>query len=278
MLNEMKSLYEAITAHAGGQTQALLRHLNESGINEWTDLTKSNLSDFKDHLLASVATSTSRTYLAVLKGILARYEEDVNIPCKSYREVLKMKNEKCVKTFLNPNELRALEETQPNGQTEMLVKCQFLIGAYTGMRISDIKTVTPENIENGNVRYVSQKTSIEALVPCSERVAKLITVAASYQQDISLCGYNKAIRRLCKRAGITDKVKVFKAGKTIIGEKWEFVSSHTARISFATNLAACNVPVLSISKLCGHTSVTTTQHYIVDQAVKLNDLAMEYLQ
>lgn len=274
----MKTLFEAISAHAGGQTQALLRHLNDSGIKDWAGLTKSNLSDFRDHLISSVATSSSRTYLAVLKGILARYEEDIDIPCKTYRDVLKMKNEKCVKTFLNPNELKALEETQPNGQTELMVKCQFLIGAYTGMRISDIKGVTPENIENGYIRYVSQKTSIEALIPCSERVARLITITASYKQDISLCGYNKAIRRLCKRAGITDKVKVFKAGKTIIGEKWEFVSSHTARISFATNLAACNVPILSISKLCGHTSVTTTQHYIVDQAVKLNDLAMEYLR
>jgi integrase len=274
----MKTLYAAIEANAGIQSAALIKHLNASGILNWKDLTKSNLNDFRDDLLESVASSSARTYLAVLKVILGRYEEEVNIPCKSYREVLKAKKEKCVKTFLTQEELHLLEETPAQGDIELMVKCQFLIGAYTGMRISDIKNITLENIEGKSLRYVSQKTSIESVIPCSQKVRDLIAYAAAINKPVSLMGYNKAIRRLCKRAGICETVKVFKGGKVKAGEKWQFISSHSARISFATNLAQCNVPILSISKLCGHSSVVTTQGYIVNTDVQLNEKAMDYLR
>ena len=91
-------------------------------------------------------------------------------------------------------------------------------------------------------------------------------------------GYNKAIRRLCKRAGLTERVKVFKAGEHDKGEKWEFVSSHTARISFASNLANLGVPLIDISRMLGHTSVVTTQRYIINTKPELDARALRYFR
>ncbi|UVV52623.1 hypothetical protein NXY15_24270 [Bacteroides thetaiotaomicron] len=56
------------------------------------------------------------------------------------------------------------------------------------------------------------------------------------KEEVSDPTFNNNIRNICRKAGITEAVKVFKAGKEVEGEKWEFVSSHTARRSFATNL------------------------------------------
>ena len=145
------------------------------------------------------------------------------------------------------------------------------------MRISDIRTVSEANIRDGVLTYVSQKTSTAASVPCGNRLAGWIRQANDCCEYVSLAGYNKALRRLYRRAGINSLTKVFSAGKTETGEKWMFVSSHTARISFATNLAECGAPLLSISRLCGHSSTSMTQRYIVTDKVTLNDRAMEYL-
>ena len=63
----MKTLHEAINAHAGQHAPALAKYLNECGLNEWADLTRANLNDFRDHVAERVAQSSARTYFAVFK-------------------------------------------------------------------------------------------------------------------------------------------------------------------------------------------------------------------
>lgn len=271
------TLYDALTRTAGAQAPALKKHLAEAGINDWHELTKSRLYDFRDGLLSSVAASSARTYLAVFKGVLTRYEDEEGF-CREFREILRAKGEKPVKTYLTPGELRRLEGVRTDGGTERQVLYQFLIGAYTGMRISDIRAVEGENVEGDALGYVSQKTGIHAVVPCGERVKGYIKWVLDNEAPISLPGYNNAIRRLCKRAGITDRVKVHKAGRDLTGEKWEFVSSHTARISFCTNLAALGVPLLDISRMAGHSSTGMTERYIVNTKIDLPAAAQKYFE
>ncbi|MBQ6097949.1 MAG: tyrosine-type recombinase/integrase [Bacteroidales bacterium] len=271
----MCELVTAIRNSAGAQAPALIKHLDASGIKDWGDLTKARLFEFRDDVLESVATTSARTYFAVLKGVLARYEDEEEF-CRDYRDILHAKKEAPVKTYLTFSELKKLEQVEVKGQTEKQVLYQFLIGAYTGMRISDIREVTAENVTDGHLSYVSKKTAVHAVVPCSERVQGYILWVQENEQDISLPGYNKAIRRLCKRAGINDRVKVYKAGETKTGPKHQYVSSHTARISFCTNLAKLNVPLLDISRMAGHTSTAMTERYIVNTNVELPQSALKY--
>ena len=268
-------LYEAIRQSAGVQAPALIKHLTSSGITKWQDLTKSRLFSFRDDLLEEVAPTSARTYFAVFKGVLARYEDDVDF-CPDYRDILRAKNEKPVKTYLTINELKRMEGVTTESTLERQVLYQFLIGAYTGMRISDIRNVTEENVTGGQLSYVSKKTSVHAVVPCSDRVKGYILWVQQNEQEVSLAGYNKIVRRLCRKAGIADKVKVYRAGATCTGPKWQFVSSHTARISFCTNLAELHVPLLDIARLAGHQNTSTTERYVVNTKVNLPITAMKY--
>ena len=273
----MKTLIEAIQAHAKGATPALLRYLNECQMNDWQDLTKANLNDFRDHVLNNVAQSTAKTYFAVFKTILKRYEDDVEF-CKDYPEILKAKNEKPVKTYLTMKDLEKLERVIPQSANEQYVLDEFLIGAYTGMRISDAKEISEENMANGYISYVSIKTKIHAVVPMKNGIAERIKRVQENECSIHLVTYNDIIRRLCRRAGITERVKVFKAGEHKKGEKWEYCSSHTARISFATNLANLGVPLLDIAKLMGHTSTQMTERYVVKTTAELDTKALKFFQ
>jgi integrase len=274
---DMRSLQQAIESHAKGATPALLRYLQECNLNEWKDLTKSNLNDFRDYVAERVAQSTARTYFAVFKAILKRYEDDVDF-CKDYPSILKAKNEKPVKTYLTMRELERLERVMPTTPNEQFVLDEFLIGAYTGMRISDAREISDENMANGYISYVSIKTHIHAVVPMKKGIAERIKRVQANECEMPLATYNRILRRLCKRAGITERVKVFKAGEHHRGEKWEYVSSHTARHSFATNLADLGVPILEICKCMGHTSTQMTERYIVKTKAELDTKALKYFQ
>lgn len=273
----MRTLHQAIQAHAKGATPALLRYLNECGLNDWKDLTKANLNDFRDLVAERVAQSTARTYFAVLKAILKRYEEEVEF-CKDYADILKAKNEKPVKTFLTMKELERLERVIPQTANEQLVLDEFLIGAFTGMRISDAKEISDENMMNGYISYVSIKTGIQAVVPMKKGIDERIKRVQANESNMPLVTYNRIIRRLCERAGITERVKVYKAGEHMKGQKWEYVSSHTARISFATNLVDMGVPLINVSRMMGHTNSSMTERYVVKTKVELDAKALKFFQ
>ena len=273
----MKTLIEAIQAHAKGATPALLRYLNECRMNDWQDLTKANLNDFRDHVLDNVAQSTAKTYFAVFKTILKRYEDDVDF-CKEYADILKAKNEKPVKTYLTLKDLEKLERVIPQSANEQYVLDEFLIGAFTGMRISDAREISTENMANGYISYVSIKTSVHAVVPMKAGIAERIQRVQANDIEMNLVTYNRILRRLCQRAGITERVKVFKAGEHLKGQKWEYVSSHTARISFATNLVDMGVPLINVSRMMGHVNSQMTERYVVKTKVELDAKALKFFQ
>lgn len=275
----MKTLQQAIKDYAGTQAPAVLKHLNESGIRTWGDCTKARLADFRDTLTERVAPSSAKTYIAVFKAILARYEDEGVIPCKDFGKVLHAKGDKPVKTFLTVDELNELTKVTTKSMNERFVLYSFLVGAFTGMRVSDARAVTAENIQNGSLTYTSIKTKIQATIPCGERVQGYIDFIRTNDSNMPLATYNRTIRRLCKRAGLTEQVKIHKGGKDEIRPKWECISSHTARISFATNMALFDTPIIEIARMMGHSGGTQmTERYIAQHEVKLNDLAMAYLK
>lgn len=273
----MRTLHEAIQAHAKGATPALMKYLDAMGLNDWEDLTKANLNDLRDYILSQVAHSTARTYFAVFKAILKRYEDDAPI-CKDYASILKAKLEKPVKTYLTMKELEQLERVEPESANEQYVLDVFLIGAFTGMRVSDAMQISEVNMANGCISYVSIKTGVQAVVPMKKGIAERVKRVQANECDMPVMTYNRIIRRLCQRAGITEQVKVFKAGDHKKGEKWEYITSHSARISFATCLSILGVPILDISRMMGHSTSAMTERYIVPTIANVSNKALKYFQ
>lgn len=273
----MTALYHELEKVAGVQAPAIIKHLNEVGIVEWSDLTKFHLMALRDHLKDVLAPSSAKTIGACLSAFLHRYEEEGVIPCTDFAKVLTMRGERCQKTYLTKEEIERLERVETRKETEAYVLNEFLVGCRTGARISDIRHLTSENIVGGMLTYTSQKTGITATMPCSERTAERIAWLMAHPLDVNLVTYNATIRRLCKRAGIDTPTKVHKAGEDMTGPKWQFITSHSARISTCTNLAEMGVPMTDIAQIAGHTDISMTFRYVVRTAPKLNDLAMNFL-
>lgn len=269
---------KALEASGGSQAAALAKHLDAAGIEGWRDLTKAGLYAFRDRLLETVAPSTAKTYLAAMRAFLNRWADDAPVPCREWPDILKARNDRPVRVHLDPDELGRLEAAETRTPGERLAKLLFLTCAWTGMRMSDAMAAGPENIRGGVLRYVSIKTGAHVEVPCRPGVADWLgEIRKAGGFSMTTAGYNKTLRRLCRRAGLRAEVRARRGGRDYTAEKWECVSGHTARISFCTNLAVAGVPLCDIKTLAGHTSESMTERYIAAHTPKLGSRALELL-
>lgn len=248
--------------------QKLLGH-----IPEWEDFTKANIDDILS-LFSSCSPSSARTYTAMLKAVLNDGKDEFVLPYPKFAERLNVKGTPSVNVYLDLDELSRLEQYSPKNEKENIVLAQFLIGCYTGARHSDILEMTGENIQGGYITYVSKKTNIAATIEAKPILKKLLPIAGK-RKYVDAC-FNDTIRDICRKCGIDGKIKLFRRGKNETGEKWQFIASHTARRSFATNLAELGVPLLQIAKRMGHSDIKMTQNYVVCGIGKLNDKARSF--
>jgi integrase len=77
---------------------------------------------------------------------------------------------------------------------------------------------------------------------------------------------NDYLKELGKLAEIREAVLITstkgKEQQTIVYEKWQLITTHTARRSFATNAYLQNVPSISIMKITGHKTEKNFLKYI----------------
>lgn len=225
----------------------------------WENLTKVRLQRFVDYMSERIAPNSVNQYATKLKAVLNLYSEEVSLP-RDYAKVLTPR--KCASTsiYLTEDELQLLISYTPKNDKERFVRNVFCISAFCGARHSDSILFNENNIIGDTLQYISVKTKTPTTIPLKPIVAEYIR--AMPQISMGDKAFNATIRRIAQKCGINSRVKIFKAGEERNGEKWEFISSHDARRSFASNLYLRGVDIYSISRMLGHSSVSTTQLYI----------------
>jgi len=273
----MKTLKEAMETFGGRNGIFVYKRMERMGIVTWDDCTSANINEWLADVKATTAPTTAKLYAAVLRAVLSRYVPDGVVPSPEVLDRLNVRAERSQKVYLTPNELAALEAVVPRTKKQRYTQLAFLISAKTGMRISDTQRVTRENVKNGYLTYVSQKTNKEAKVPVGEKVLGWIDEINKIKNPPNLANFELGIKGLCEQAGITEPVKVFKAGEEKVEAKWKFVSSHTARVTFCTVMSQKGVPIMDICTMAGHSTPVMTERYIIRTAPVLNDDAMKFI-
>src|SRR5690606_30384132 len=183
----------------------------------------------------------------------------------------KMKFEKFDRAYLNQREINIIENTRFERITLETTKDIFLFGCYTGLSYIDVKNLTRENIINGvngkNWIYCRrEKSQTPMKIPLLEKARLILEKYKSPENELLLPVYsnqktNNYLKEIAAQCKIPKKL-----------------SFHVARHSFATTITLSNgVPIETVSKLLGHSKLSTTQIYarVVDQ--KIGD-DMELLQ
>lgn len=155
------------------------------------------------------------------------------------------------------------------------VRDMFVLGCNLGQRYSDLVRISPENFKNGQFSIVQQKTGNKCFVPINSlSIDSRITFAilnkynyhAPYTGDIN--NYNSYLHELLYHIGedfleevhLDNKINGVITRETKL--RYQLISSHSARRSFATINTLRNIPRNMILRATGHSSEKAFNRYI----------------
>jgi site-specific recombinase XerD len=171
--------------------------------------------------------------------------------------------------YLNISELQTIANTILPDYLEN-VRDLFLLGCFTGLRFSDYNKITKESfMENNSMLKVrTEKTGETVIIPLHPESRRIIEKHEKLGglRIISNQKFNQFIKEVCRIAGLNHVENLSRTigGKkiTISKQKFELVSSHTARRSFATNAYLAGIQSLAIMSITGHKSELCFLKYI----------------
>ena len=170
--------------------------------------------------------------------------------------------------YLSTEELHAIETVELEHAYHDRVRDQFILLAWTGCRYSDLdKLAEPKSIERGYFELEQMKTGTKVCIPIFEPVKRIFEkYNGELPPVISNQKFNSFLKEICQKAGITEDTSITHtiAGRRIkeYFPKYELVSAHTARRSFATNMFESGAPALVIMQITGHKTEKAFLSYI----------------
>lgn len=142
------------------------------------------------------------------------------------------------------------------------------VRCYTGLRYSDLPTLSPEHIDhiNGNINLKQRKVHKAVVIPMIDYVPDILKKYNYNLPKISSYKFNERFKELGKKAELNQKIEIVrKKGNTRVKEvrsKWEMMSSHTCRRSFCTNMYLSGFPAEELMRISGHKSPAAFMRYI----------------
>lgn len=194
------------------------------------------------------------------------------------------------RVYLTREEIAALAGLDLKGNRAMeKVRDVFLVGCYTGQRFSDyssmcvdeIETIDIEGAEFKALRKVQRKTGRTVVIPIlDDGLLDIIQRWGGRLPKVSISDLNVRIKTLCRMAGVKGEISIpcSRAGSSsrIKKQKYELVSSHTARRSYITNLyMEGRLSTEQIRSISGHSSEDSFKRYLCHN---LEDEAKEIIK
>ena len=220
-----------------------------------------------------------------LKAVLNRATEDgLNTNLKFKSRSFTVTRENVDNIYLSLDELKKIYNLNLSNHSKLdTARDLFLIGAYTGLRVSDFNYLNKENIfQYKNKTFLKLKTkknSKDLIIPLRPEIKYILkkynNSPPTRMPDQQI---NYKIKEVCQKAGINEIIKTQKTigGKKVLKKnfKFELVKTHTARRSFCTNAYLEGMPTVDIMQISGHTSEKNFQNYIkasaLEKAIKIS--------
>ena len=174
--------------------------------------------------------------------------------------------------YLTWDEIKVLAEKDFSNRPRIeLARDIFLIGCYTGQRVSDYNGLTNENIEylDGHkfIKIHQKKTDNPVLIPVTDDIKKVMKrYDNNFPPKLSEPILRENLKTACSTVGFKEMVQVSytKGGKLVKKgvPKYNLVKTHTARRSFCTNYYVAGKSIQSIMLFSGHKTEREFQKYI----------------
>ena len=149
---------------------------------------------------------------------------------------------------------RIMEQPMPERLQE-LTRRAFIFSCFTGLSYVDVKRLYPSHIGTtlDGRRYIRinrKKTDVESFIPLHPIAEQILAMYNTTDESNPIFPLPKRdmLWYCIHEIGIVAGIK-------------ENLSYHASRHSFGTLMLSAGVPIESISKMMGHTSIKTTQGY-----------------
>ncbi|WP_018612532.1 site-specific integrase [Segetibacter koreensis] len=214
--------------------------------------------------------STIGDHIKRLKTILNEAtEKGINKNVAFRSKYFSKLNEETDTIYLNEKELQEIEslDLADNLRLEK-VRDLFLISCYTGLRYSDYSVLRADQINGGFIETTQLKTNGAVVIPIHETVERILQkyngLLPKANSNQKMNDYIKEIGKMLPSLRTTFSQSYTKAGNkvTITNDKWQLMTTHTARRSFATNQYLSGAPILTIMAITGHKTEKSFLRYI----------------
>jgi integrase len=182
------------------------------------------------------------------------------------------------KIYLNWDELNILENIELKQDYLQDARDWLLIGCYIGQRVGDLLQLTGQDIKQiGNLDFIEliqQKTKKRVSILVHDKVRTILEKRGgnfpppySKNIDSSKAKFNLLIKEVCKESEINEIISGArinpKTSRKESGDfpKWELVTSHICRRSFATNYYG-DIPTGLLLNVTGHSTEKEFLNYI----------------
>jgi hypothetical protein len=260
---------KAITQH----TKAL-QQLKEFQGNRQIKMIDFDLTEIKNFYYFLIdqdyAVNTAKKTLTEVKFLCKRAKElkfNINLDFE-VKTVFKDNSPEIEDIYLNESEIETIfKHDFSNDEYLDYVRDNFIINLWTGIRINDFVNLDQNNFINGIIETTTSKTNTIVKIPLHPQVkAVLAKRNGLLPPKVTETEYNIQIKEICRICGINAQTfgKVFdstiqrKVAKYY--HKYELVTSHIARRSFATNLSN-KLSSQAISKIAGWSTDKMAKHY-----------------
>lgn len=199
--------------------------------------------------------------------------------------------EETSKIYLNKDEIKAIYELDLSENKKFeRVRDLFVLACNVGLRFSDFVAIKRENIsttknnsgiEKTLLNIKTQKTDEQVSVPLNSQALEIL---AKYDwhipKPISNQKMNDYLKKIGEKAKLNDSVQITitQGGKRVVTSelKYNLLTTHSARRSFASNLFLMGSNSLEIMKMTGHKTERAFRKYIrvsaEENALKMADL------
>jgi integrase len=202
----------------------------------------------------------------------AAYERGLHQNTDYKRKGFKVLAEDVENVYLTEAELSAIYATDLSKSPKLdRVRDLFLVACRTGLRFSDLRTLTPEKIiqtDSGEIiQLQTQKTGQVVYIPLHQQTREILNkYRYNLPRVLSNQKFNEYVKEVVKAAGINTPTTLTKTKggerTEAILPKYQLVTVHTARRTFATLAYKAGLPAQSIMKITGHRTERSFQAYI----------------
>lgn len=274
---EQKSELKKTTKSDYLQTYNTLKKFEKktSYIVSFDSITLDFYNRFKKYIINDLdhSLNTFGKRIKTIKSIMNYATEiGINKNLEYQKSAFKVLSERTKSIYLTTEEINILKELNLSDSLAY-ARDAFLLMCYLGLRFSDYHKINKNSISNGFLDIIMHKTEESVSIPIHPYALEIIK---KYNYDLPKTSngrLNKMIRKVCKYAEIDNEV----INKGEIKKKYQLVTCHIARVSFATNGYLSDVPIRDLMRITGHKKESTFLDYVqVKREVKLSRILEIY--